>query len=168
MEKLDRSQVLTKQEALKGANVVLEKEIIDAKFQASRRLDHFGFVSELQSLADCVEAMTYVKSKSATNAEAFAELGLEDQTETGVFLGYQISVWVEDIKTRTNQIKKMVKIEQNKQAISLLENHLSEDDKFNRDMAAVGDILGSTKINLKRSFKSSVEVDEDNDEDENY
>lgn len=153
---LEKNQVLDKQNELIEYNRSLSYLIKNTTFEVGRRLEHFGFISSLSSLKECVEAMAFLNLKSNLSNEALQELGLSGSQDS-TFLGYPIKMWKEDIKTRKVQIETAFKIEANKKAIELLEKHLSPDDIFSRDMVKLNNILNDQK----NIFEKTVNVDEE-------
>jgi hypothetical protein len=161
---LEKSQVLSKQNELLDENKKLVAQIKDSKFLVECRLEHFGFISQLDTIGECVEALTFLNTKSASSTEAMKELELDGENES-TFLGYEISDWKTDIKTRKLQIESSFKIEANLKAIALLEKHMSLDDIFNRDMEKIDSLLTGKKTSLTKSVDQSIfnEIDDDDE-----
>jgi hypothetical protein len=160
---IEKSQILSKQKTLVDENKTLTKLITDSTFVINRRLDHFGLVFNLETINDCVEALTYLNSKASASTEALKELELEDDNSETTYLGYSISDWKKDIILRKSQIVASFKIEANNKAISLLEKHLSADDVFVRDMEKLENLLSSNPIKLNKRI---VDLETDYDDKE--
>lgn len=92
----------------------------------------------MKYVEECVNALSYLKQQTNFDAEAAKTLGVEVEQK---FLGYTVEEWETDIKNRVKQLSNYALIKKYRDAIEILEKHLSEDDKFNRDMQIVEDLL---------------------------
>ena len=97
----------------------------------------------------------------ANTAGAAEDLGIdlstldeEDQPTVPTLCGYPVTEWIEDVKTRKAELDNIATIEKLTKAKALLENNLSEDDRFNIQMAQVADLMGGNLAEVEAEAKS--------------
>lgn len=105
-----------------------------------------GEVCELDSFEEIVKSQAYINSKKADNGlnDVAKELGVELESENKTslkFQGIDVKYWEADIKTRIDELKCKVELEKLYRAKHVLHNNLSDDDKFQIEMAEISDGL---------------------------
>jgi thiaminase len=119
------------------------------KFQyitGDRYLTGWGIISEMTDKKELVEVYSFLKDQLKTTDEAAEELGispeeLEDEEETPTLCGYKIKDWMQDVKTRIEELRLEEKTEKLQKAKGLLENNLSEEERFDLQMSMVESLI---------------------------
>ncbi len=145
---LNREKVLENynqvEEMIKELQQKLKK---DFKYNTGDRyLTGFAIIRQVTDMKELVEIMSYLKKQITTDASAAEELGidpteLEDEDEKPTICGYLVDEWIEDVKTRKEELDVINKIDKLMRAKELLKKNLSEDDLFKLEMSAVSDLL---------------------------
>lgn len=145
---LNREKVLENynqvEEMIKELQQKLKK---DFKYNTGDRyLTGFAIIKQVTDMKELVEIMSYLKKQITTDASAAEELGidpseLEDEDEKPTICGYLVDEWIEDVKTRKEELDVINKIDKLMRAKELLKKNLSEDDLFKLEMSAVSDLL---------------------------
>lgn len=110
-------------------------------------LTGWSIIKNVKSLKELLEILTYLKQQMTSVNDAAAELGIdlskiegiEDSTPT--LCGYKVPEWIEDVKTRKAELDNKEMLDKLFKAKKLLENNLSEDDKFELDMQRAMELL---------------------------
>ena len=111
-----------------------------------RYLTGWGIISEMEDKKELVEVFAFLKDQLKTTDSAAEELGidpseLEDDDEAPTLCGYKIQDWMADVKTRLEEIRLGEKIVKLQQAKGLLENNLSEEERFDLQMSMVETLI---------------------------
>ena len=120
-------------------------ECVNKKFNyvtGERYLQGWSIISKVKTLKELVEVATYLLGQKSNTSEAEKLLGVTDTVVDPTIGGYKVSEWIEDVKTRKAELDNIAKIANLKKAKTIIENNLSEDDKFALDMQKVADLLG--------------------------
>ncbi len=89
-----------------------------------------------------VAAFADLKSRMTSGSDALSELGFgKDELEDETYLGFTFAEWSQDFQTRAKQIRNEEKIEKLYAAVDIMEDNLSEEDRFSLDMKAVEELL---------------------------
>ena len=110
-------------------------------------LTGWSIIKNVKSLKELLEILTYLKQQMTSVNDAAAELGIdlskiegvEDSTPT--LCGYKVPEWIEDVKTRKAELDNKEMLDKLFKAKKLLENNLSEEDKFELDMQKAMELL---------------------------
>jgi hypothetical protein len=135
---IKRDEVKSKREALLVKIKELEESVKKTRFTTNRYYDGYGLVEGMDKLT-LASAFKDLKSRMAS--DVMSELGFtknDDEEET--YLGFTLKEWMDDFMTRAQQIRDEEKIEKLQDAVAILEDNLSEDDRFELDMEAVEDL----------------------------
>lgn len=140
------------------------KEAKKKKFEYKtdeRYLTGWAIISQIEDYKELVEVLAYLKSQMANTAGAAEDLGIdlstldeEDQPTVPTLCGYPVTEWIADVKTRKAELDNIATIEKLTKAKALLENNLSEDDRFNIQMAQVADLMGGNLAETEAEAKS--------------
>ena len=138
---------ITKKNLVESLNKVNEQidECVNKKFNyvtGERYLQGWSIIKNVKTLKELVEVATYLLGQKSNTSEAEKLLGVTDTVVDPTLCGYKISEWLEDVKTRKAELDNVAKIANLKKAKTIIENNLSEDDKFALDMQKVADLLG--------------------------
>lgn len=131
-------------ESLSSINAQIE-ECLNKKFTyitGERYLTGWSIIKNIKNVKELVEILTYLLGQKSGSAEAEALLGVTNEVVDPTLCGYKVSEWIEDVKTRKAELDNNAHIANLKKAKAIVENNLSEDDKFALDMQKVADLLG--------------------------
>lgn len=131
-------------ENLNKINVQID-ELTNKKFTYitdDRYLQGWAVIKNIKKIKELVEVLTYLLSQKSSTTEAEKLLGVTTEVVEPTLCGYKVSEWIEDVKTRKDELDNADKIANLKKAKAILENNLSEDDKFTLDMQKVANLLG--------------------------
>jgi len=124
-------------------------ENVKKKFQyitGDRYLTGWGVISEMTDKKELVEVYSFLKDQLKSTDEAAEELGiapeeLEIEDEVPTLCGYKIKEWMQDVKTRIEELRLGEKTEKLQKAKGLLENNLSEEERFDLQMSMVESLI---------------------------
>ena len=138
---------ITKKNLVESLNKINEQidECVNKKFNyviGERYLQGWSIIKNVKTLKELVEVATYLLGQKSNTSEAEKLLGVTDTVVDPTLSGYKVSEWIEDVKTRKAELDNAAKIDNLKKAKTIIENNLSEDDKFALDMQKVADLLG--------------------------
>ena len=135
---IKRDEVKSKRESVLAKIKELEESVKKTRFITNRYYDGYGLVEGMDKLT---LAAAFKDLKSRMASDVMSELGFtNDDEEEETYLGFTLDEWMEDFKTRAKQIRDEEKIEKLQDAVCILEDNLSDDDKFALDMEAVEDL----------------------------
>jgi len=135
---IKRDEVKSKRESVLAKIKELEESVKKTRFITNRYYDGYGLVEGMDKLT---LAAAFKDLKSRMASDVMSELGFtNDEEEEETYLGFTLDEWMEDFKTRAKQIRDEEKIEKLQDAVCILEDNLSDDDKFALDMEAVEDL----------------------------
>ena len=125
-------QAQEKLEQLTGGGKGSVKEITDA-------LPGFGQLKHISEPEDLVKAMSSVDGKEAAFKAAFKKHFSKIASKAPVFTieGHSPSLWRSNIIARYTELTNEVETAKVKEAIRLLKENLSKDEKFNTDMKSI-------------------------------
>lgn len=138
---------ITKKNLLESLNKINEQidECVNKKFNyvtGDRYLQGWSIIKNIKKVKELVEVLTYLLGQKSNTTEAEKLLGVTTEVVDPTLCGYKVSEWIEDVKTRKAELDNADKITNLKKAKTILENNLSEDDKFALDMQKVADLIG--------------------------
>lgn len=146
MSKINRKNLV---ENLNKVNTQID-ECKAKKFEyktGDKYLTGWSIIKNVKSLKELLEILTYLKQQMTSVNDAAAELGIDLSTLEGVddstptLCGYKVTEWIDDVKTRKAELDNKEKLDKLFKAKKLLENNLSEEDKFELDMQRAMDLL---------------------------
>lgn len=138
---IKREELLSKREEVLGRIKNLETEVKSTRFISNRYYEGYGMVENMDK-DTLVAAFADLKNRMTSGNDALSELGFgKDELEDETYLGFTFSEWSQDFQTRAKQIRNEEKIEKFYAAIGIIEDNLSEEDRFSLDMKAVEELL---------------------------
>jgi len=139
---------ITKKNLVESLNKINEEidECVNKKFNyitGERYLQGWSVISKVKTIKELLEIATYLigQTSNTTEAEKFLGVTVDDEKEP-TLCGYKVSEWKTDVKTRKAELDNVERIISLKKAKTILENNLSEDDKFALDMQKVATLIG--------------------------
>lgn len=139
-----KSKKITKDQVLDKLVAVREKiKHIKAKEKYVYKTIHkhvpgAGKVHEINNIKYLVIAHSKVNAEITNLNSSAQELNVKLDKSAYEFLGFPLSTWDEEIKARLEEVRNTNELKKLKKAETMLQGHLSEDDKFNLDMMEVG------------------------------
>ena len=137
---IKRDELLTKREEVLTRIEELENRNKNARYVCNRYLEGFGMVESLEK-DDLILAYRALKDAAGETDSTLAELGFDVDKEDKDYLGFSIDEWLTDLKTRASVLKNLETIEKLEEAIDIIDNNLSEDDRFSLEMKALEELL---------------------------
>ena len=138
---IKREELLSKREEVLGRIKNLEAEVKFTRFISNRYYEGYGMVENMDK-DTLVAAFADLKNRMTSGNNALSELGFgKDALEDETYLGFTFSEWSQDFQTRAKQIRNEEKIEKLYAAIDIIEDNLSEEDRFSLNMKAVEELL---------------------------
>ena len=138
---IKREELLSKREEVLGRIKNLEAEVKSTRFISNRYYEGYGMVENMDK-DTLVAAFADLKNRMTAGSDALSELGFgKDALEDETYLGFTFDEWSQDFQTRAKQIRNEEKIEKLYAAIDIIEDNLSEEDRFSLDMKAVEELL---------------------------
>lgn len=136
---LTKEQLLSKRNELVAS--IKTMEATEFAYVIPRPYQQFGNVAEMEQ-NELIQAFAKLKSQNNDFSQAAAELGFDcDSLDTPLCGGYSYDEWKADMMTRSAELKAEVALKKAKTALEIIENHLSEDDKFALAMSQVDELL---------------------------
>jgi len=109
--------------------------------------DGFPFaVKDCKTVDDLIKMHSFVIAKQKAYEASAAELGLTPGNYPFKLGKYAASTWVTDIKFRLAVVKNKTKLDKLNKVKTLLENNLSEEMKFKKQMQEMADILTDPRV----------------------
>ena len=146
MEKITRANLLGSIDALVAEEKKLSEKNYD--YQVNRAWPGLTKISDMEKPESLVKAYEVIDKETESHEKAIKALGLDklglvkDLDETGTYFGYTRDQWFADLKLCAEELADIEKLKKIREAIKLLKKNMSEDDKFNADMAAVAKLIG--------------------------
>lgn len=138
---IKREELLCKREEVLERIKNLEAEVKSTRFISNRYYEGYGMVENMDK-DTLVAAFADLKSRMTSGSNALSELGFgKDELEDETYLGFTFAEWSQDFQTRAKQIRNEEKIEKLYTAVDIMEDNLSEEDRFSLDMKAVEELL---------------------------
>ena len=142
---IKRDELLAKRKDLSGkiaANEARMKEIEDS-YKCNRCYEGFGCVQGMRPYTLILANIDLHKKANITDYNKSAEeLGLKGIEEKDMkILGYTMDEWLNDFKLRAEYVKLEKTTEKLSSALEIIENNLSDDDKFAIEMQSVAELL---------------------------
>lgn len=140
MAKITRDQLLEKRKEVLAKIDTLTDEIRNAKYNTNRYYEGFGVV-ESMSKDTLVAATSDLKARMHMTSEVLDDLGFDAEKEEKTYLGYTFEEWMNDFKTRAKVIRNEDKVSDLYEALTIIEDNLSEDDRFSLEMENLAALL---------------------------
>ena len=146
MEKITRDNLLRNIDAL----IEKEKNLTEKKYdyKVNRAWPGLMKISDIETPESLVKAYEVIDKETESHMKAIEaleldKLGLVEDTDKGrTFFGYTRDQWFGDLKLCAEEIADAEKLKKIRTAIKLLKKNMSEEDKFNADMAIVANLIG--------------------------
>ena len=146
MSKINRTNLV---ENLNKVNAQIDacKEKTFEYKTGDKYLTGWSVIKNVKSLKELLEILTYLKQQMTSVTDAAKDLGIDLNTLEGVedstptLCGYKVTEWIDDVKMRKAELDNKEKLDKLFKAKKLLENNLSEEDKFELDMKRAMDLL---------------------------
>jgi len=129
--------------SLEKINTAID-ECTNKKFEyitGNKYLTGWAIICNVSTIKELTEILTYLLNQKSNTSEAEKILGISIESEVPTICGYTVDEWITDIKTRKLHLDNIEHIKNLMVAKSILENHLSEDDKFALDMQKVNELI---------------------------
>lgn len=138
--------MLTKEQLLGKRNELIEtiKVLEERKFEyvVTRPFQQFGEISEMSN-ENLICAFAKLKDLVYNLEDSANELGIDMESEEAETVqGFTFEEWKKDFITRKEQNDNYVKLGKYRKALQLIEENLSDDDKFNIAMNSVSELIG--------------------------
>lgn len=111
------------------------------KPKATGDLQGYGKIENIKSVSDLVRAAASVRLRAREYTEAATALGVNLKKYPAKIDGFSAETWLNDIEQRVNIIANKDKLEKLEKIRKTLEDNLSAEAKFARDMASVHGFL---------------------------
>ena len=145
---MNRNEVKSKLKLVTNKLAELEEIVPEETFfykTLNKHLNGVGYISEIDNFKDLAQAHSKITKHISNNLdESYRFLGLTDAEkpkETAKLLGFSISTWLEDIKTKRDQLRLDIQIEKLTEAKEILTRNLSAEDKFDLDTESIDSLL---------------------------
>lgn len=136
---IKREELLKKREEIINRIDTLENENKAVRYTTNRYLEGYGLIEAMDKDTLILAYKSLTDASKGVN-DTLAELGFEKKEEDNEYLGFTIDEWKADLKLRAQVIRNEEKIADLEDALDILENNLSEEDKFALDMEALEDL----------------------------
>lgn len=132
---IKREELLKKREEIMNRIDALENENKSVRYTCNRYFEGFGMIEAMDKDTLILAYKSLADASKGVN-DTLAELGFEKEEEDNEYLGFTIDEWKADLKRRAQVIRNEEKIIDLEDALDILENNLSDDDRFALDMEA--------------------------------
>lgn len=131
---MERSEVKDKFVSVKERIKQLENKEYSYHTEG-RHYPGVGIITDMNTKSELTSAFAAIKAKKSDLSEANKELGFDDEEDVvEEVAGISIDLWLEDIKTRVENLKDEAVLEKLRRGEQILDRNLSADDKFELDM----------------------------------
>ena len=146
MAKTNRETLMARLNAVKEEIKSLKTKTFT--YNVNRIWPGVGKINEIDSPESLVRAWINIHKGADEIHNAMSELQINpkefgmDNFEDGKVRGYTIAEWEADLRTKRDELKDSIRLDNLYDAEELLEKNMSDDDKFNADMDVVDELLG--------------------------
>ena len=141
---MKKADLTKKLKAVKAKIAELRAAEPVAYVTSTKHVPSVGYVHELESLKDCVRALSKINKQFALDDESALSLGVESAEITTIkYLGHSQKDWQNDVQKRVNELNSATLLNKLIVAEKVLNKHRSEEDIFNDDMDEISDVLES-------------------------
>lgn len=133
------AQVKEKLKAYSASDEEVHKNILDTQ------LGSIGKLKNIKKISSVIKAASVLEAKKDYFNSALKSLDVDSKKYSFKYEGFSYNQWIEAMKSRISRIQNVDKIEKLHKTKSILEKHLSKEDKFKKDMQ---DIVGLLKEDL--------------------
>jgi len=144
---MKKSEVKTKLELIESnIKQLINDDEISLYITSGRYIPDQGYVKDLQTIEEVVIAHSVLMGFQVNPiVESMKALGVKEsemnKIEDKIF-GFKYEHWLKDLNTRLAELRKVESLKNLQLAKSILQKHLSEDDKFELDTKFIDDVLG--------------------------
>lgn len=103
-------------------------------------------VSQCNTVEDLIKMHSFIVAKENAYKTSVKALGLTESNYPSKISGFGAKTWINDITFRLNEVKNKTKLEKLNKVKNLLENNLSEEAKFAKEMGDMVGILKDLKV----------------------
>jgi len=146
-------QVAFTKEGVPDMLAIVQKQIAELKGgmpkseKTSGAPDGFPFaVKDCKTVDDLIKMHSFVVAKQKAYVSSATELGLTAANYPFKLGKYAASTWVTDIKFKLALVKNATKLDKLNKVRTILENNLSEEAKFKKQMEELAGILVDPKV----------------------
>lgn len=148
MAKINRENLLANLADMRNKKETLENT--EFTYRIQRHWPGVGSISDITSSAELVNAYQRIHDGAEKEKQALTALNmldgsfpeLMDKEGKEKYYGYTIADWDNEMKTKRDELASQSMIARLEKAIEILENNMSEDDKFNAEMGKIDELLG--------------------------
>ena len=138
---IKREELMQKRQEVINRIENLERENKNARYVCNRYLEGYGLIEGMDK-DTLLGAHVEIKGMFGTRDSALEELGFDTKRENDeTYLGFTMDEWLKDLKTRAQVIRNEEKICDLEEAIAIIDNNLSEDDRFALEMESLASLL---------------------------
>lgn len=127
-------KVNTKLNSLKNKRAIEDNKIFEINLNK-------GPLCKQNNVTSLISIISSIKAHSEYYKESQKELGKIDSKYSFKYKGYSYEQWFDAIDSRIKELENKKELERLKKSKALLEQHLSEEDKFKKSMIDVMSIL---------------------------
>lgn len=139
---MKKSELSAKLKAIKTKISEIENADEPVYKTANKFLPNIGHISEIETLKDCVKALSKINKQFDVDSTSASVLGINVETlSSNKYFGFSQKDWQSDIQTRVAVLKNEELLNKLKNAEEVLKKHRSEEDVFNEDMESISDVL---------------------------
>jgi len=141
---MNKSDLNKKLKAVKAKIAELQGLEKQSYKTSTKHVPSVGYVHELETLKDCVRALSKINKQFALDGDSASILGI-DSTEitTLKYMGHGQKDWQDDIQKRVKELQNQALLVKLVNAEKVLSKHRSEEDVFNDDMEGISDVLAN-------------------------
>lgn len=104
-------------------------------------LPGFDALENMNSLSDLIKAYSSIEGKEKAYEAAFKSMGIKTKMPKFEIEGHSANVWRKDIKLRYQEVAHKSQVEKLNTIKKTLESHLTEEEKFNKDMQNIAELM---------------------------
>jgi len=119
----------------------IKKNINDTPNTADKQLQGYGKIKDINSVSKLTRAAASVMLRAEYYTNAANKIGTNLKKYPAKIDGASPKAWLEDIEARVVIISHKDQLDRLNKAKTLLESHLSEKDKLQRDMEKIADLF---------------------------
>lgn len=138
MSTIKRDQLLVTFKGVNGKLKMLKSKPKPVYTTSNKFIPGVGTISELNQEKEIALGYAKVNSEIATIKSAASELGISLNEKDYMFMGFDLSVWNSEFKTRLEEIRTKKEIKQLEATKTKLSKYLSEEDLFQYEMGGLG------------------------------
>ena len=144
MAKINRENLMASLAELQ--NKIEGFKTVEFTYHIQRSWPGVGCISDISTPVELVRAYLQIHDGAEKKYNALVALNMLDGSfpelmNNNSYYGYTLDEWDKEMLTKRNELATEAEIDRLNQAIEILKNNMSEDDKFNADMDMVENLL---------------------------